>query len=105
MGRHREQAFGTVQVLAIALLAGIGLIAAVLAAQFRHDYRMWDLKATASAVKDARDEAATRAARSDRYLRWMRYAMWSSTVTICLAIAAVLAGAWLVAVWTTMPSR
>ena len=96
-------AFGPVQVLAVVFVSGVGLIAAVLAAQLRHDYRMWNVKGFASQSDEA--EANRRYAQANQYLRAMRVAMWISTVAICVAVAAVLAGAWLVAVWTTMPLR
>lgn len=91
-------AFGLVHVLAVVVVAGVGLIAAVLAAQLRHDYRMWGVKGTTAALADRDDqEAALRFSRANRYLRAMRIAMWGSSIAICLGVAALLAGAWLVA--------
>lgn len=98
--------FGPVQVLAVVVVAGVGLIAAVLAAQLRHDYRMWNVKGTTAALADGdAEEGKRRFGRANRYLRAMRIAMWTSTVAIVIAVLAVLGGAWFVAVLTTMPAR
>jgi hypothetical protein len=72
-------------------MAGVGLIAALLAAQFRHDYRMWDVKAAASLAGGNLKESGTRAERAGRFLWLMRYAMWAATLSLIVAVLVVLA--------------
>ena len=74
------------------LMAGVGLIAALLAAQFRHDYRMWDVKASASSASGNHKETNARAARAGRFLSGMRYAMWTATISLVIGVLIILAG-------------
>ena len=103
--REIVAASGPVQVLGVVLVAGLGLIAAVIAAQLRHEYRMWDVKSNTSRMQGKAIESKVRQDRANRYLGWMRIAMWTSTIAICVAVAVMLVGAWLVAVWSTMPGK
>lgn len=74
------------------LMAGVALIAALLAAQFRHDYRMWDVKASASLVSGRHRESDERAQRAGRFLWLMRYAMWAATIALIVAVLIILSG-------------
>ncbi len=84
-----QASFGVLSVFVI-VLSGMSLISAVLAAQMRHDYRMWDVKASAAGDSTI---AAVRLTKAGEFLRRMRLAMWTATVLIIVAIALVIIGA------------
>ncbi len=86
--------FGVFWTATMVSVAGLALIFAVLAAQLRHDYRMWDVKATASASLGRSEEASIRAARTHSRLVLMRIFVRASTGFIVLGIALILMGVW-----------
>jgi len=84
------QLFGGVKLGLSFSLAGIALVAAVLAAQFRHDYRMWDVKAAAASEKEAQRSCFTSAG---KFLRLMRRAMWTATACTVAAVVVMVGSA------------
>ena len=73
----------------------LALIAALLAAYWKHQYKMWDIKSQASNTGGDLKEAQVRNSRARRYLGWMRRAFVISLVLIVGAIATFLVGAWI----------
>jgi hypothetical protein len=73
---------------------GFGLAASVLAAYWKHQYKMWDVKAQVSASKGNTAEATQRAQSAGTYLTAMRRAMLCSVVVIVLGLGALVAAFW-----------
>src|SRR5262245_44148794 len=97
-----ETVIGLVRGVGFAILlslASLAVVAAVLAAYWKHLYKMWDIKARVSAEKAktlvelsaAFREAEDRSQKAERYLWWMRHAMTVSACLLCLGGAAMLA--------------
>jgi len=82
---------GRVAFLMFITLMGAGLISAVCAAYWRHQYKMWDVKAR---VADTVKEAAIRGARSSRHLRLMRFGMLAALLTFVFGLVELLWSAW-----------
>jgi len=78
---------GPVLVVLSALI--VGLVAAVVSAFFRHQYKMWDVKA--SATLNDNTTKAKRAKWSDRNLGRMRHCMLVSVVLLVLSLAILVA--------------
>ncbi len=72
----------------------VALISAVLAAYWKHQYKLWDVKMGAAANSA---ERAQRHAKAGCYLTAMRYSMLISVLAIVLAFATVLLAAWVYA--------
>jgi hypothetical protein len=72
----------------------LALVAAVAAALFRHQYKMWDLKAVASASRMRDDEAAERAQWCDNNLWRMRHSMFASASLIAFALLLLIGAIW-----------
>lgn len=66
---------GKLPFLAFLTLAGVALMSAVLAAYWKHQYKMWDVKARVSIAGGNSTEAQTRSGSSGAYLVAMRRAM------------------------------
>jgi ABC-type enterochelin transport system permease subunit len=78
---------GTVAFLTFITLMGAGLISAVCAAYWRHQYKMWDVKAR---VADTAMESTTREQRSSRHLKLMRRSMLVALLTFALGLVELL---------------
>jgi hypothetical protein len=97
------------QTQALVLLAGkigfllflsamaLSLIVAVLAAYWKHQYKMWDVKARVSVAHQNQAEAAARSGSANRYLVSMRRAFAVSVVSIVVGILELIFSFWLVA--------
>jgi hypothetical protein len=77
--------------------AALALALAVLAAYWRHQYKMWDVKAQASASHGKNEEAASRGCRSSFFLWAMRYAVVGALLAILFALAQLIVSLWLYA--------
>jgi hypothetical protein len=83
---------GHVPVL-IALTALIlGLVAAVSAAFFRHQYKMWDVKA---AVREEGSKKNRRSRKTDWYLWTMRHSMTASALLLAGSLIFLIGALWL----------
>ena len=97
------------QTQALVLLAGkigfllflsamaLSLIVAVLAAYWKHQYKMWDVIARVSGAHQNQAEAAARSGSANRYLVSMRRAFAVSVVSIVVGILELIFSFWLVA--------
>lgn len=88
-GRTSFLLFVTATALALAL--------AMLAAYWRHQYKMWDVKAVASASQGKREEAEIRSSRSSFYLWSMRYVVIASLLSVLFALTQLVVSLWLYA--------
>src|SRR5690606_15976568 len=62
------------------------LLLAILAAYWKHQYKLWDVKAQVSASKNNVPETQLRSSKANRYLRAMRAALVISLLTLLLGI-------------------
>ena len=85
---------GKLPFLSFLTLMGIGLASAVLSAYWKHQYKMWDVKAGASHADGRPGEATKRWERAGCYLRAMRLAMPISVVSIFIALGGLVLAAW-----------
>lgn len=69
----------------------LGLLAAVFAAQGKHQYKMWDVRA---AAVDSEEEKERRYRRAGWYLTGMRAAIWFAFVVIGVGFLQLLAFLW-----------
>jgi hypothetical protein len=76
------------------------LLSAVLAAYWKHQYKLWDVKAQVSAAQGSAEEAQVRSRRANRYLNAMRYAFVVSLVGIFIGIGSLIVAFWLRALCT-----
>ena len=76
-------------------LASFSLVLAVLAAYFKHQYKMWDLKmhVVQNALKEA-EEAIRRQKKSQTYLKRMRWAMGLCVTSISTSFAVLCIALW-----------
>ncbi len=75
-------------------LMGTGLISAVLAAYWKHQYKMWDVKARVSAANGKSSDAQTRSSSSVAYLVAMRRAMFVAVLAFVFGLSDLLIFAW-----------
>ena len=92
---------GRVASLILLTAMGIGLIAAGLAAYSKHQYKMWDVKANASAMNGQTEEANKRMASAQNYLTAMRRSILLAALAIALGFLLVVA--WVRAFCTISP--
>jgi hypothetical protein len=85
---------GKLPFLTFLTLMGVGLISAVLAAYWKHQYKMWDVKARVSAAGGNSSEAQTRSASSSAYLIAMRRAMFVAMLAFVFGLGELLFFAW-----------
>ena len=71
----------------------VALLVAVLAAYWKHQYKLWDVKAQISATQNA-EEAQTRLAKANRYLKAMRTAFVISLVGILFGVGGLVIAFW-----------
>lgn len=88
---------GRTSFLLFVTAATLGLALAVLAAYWRHQYKMWDVKAIASASEGKKEEAQCRSARSSFYLWGMRYVVVGALLCILFALGQFIVSLWLCA--------
>ncbi len=77
--------------------ASLALGLAIVAAYWRHQYKMWHVKALASASEGKSDEAAARGRRSSFYLWGMRYSVVAALLSLLFALAQLVVSLWLFA--------
>jgi hypothetical protein len=87
---------GRLWFLVFLTLMAAALIAAVLAAYFKHQYKMWDVKAAAA---ENQQLLSRRGLRANRFLRAMRWGMGASVAAIALAILSLLVASWVLFLW------
>ena len=75
--------------------ASLALGLAIVAAYWRHQYKMWDVKALASASQGKSDEATARGRRSGYYLWGMRYSVVAALLSLLFALAQFVVTLWL----------
>jgi len=85
---------GRIPYVALLTAMGVGLIAAILAAYWKHQYKMWDVKAQASASQGKSDEASKRAQSANSYLTAMRRAMFCSVFVVVAGLGQLLVAFW-----------
>lgn len=83
---------GRVPFLIFVTAMALALLAAVFAIHWKHQYKMWDVKAAAA---DEREEAIRRWTLSGRYLAAMRSGMWVSLLTIFAGFVELIAFFWI----------
>ena len=74
----------------------IALLSAVLAAYWKHQYKLWDVKAQASAARLQQDEAMARSDSANTYLSSMRSAMFVAVISIVAGIVELVLAFWVV---------
>ncbi|HEX9433465.1 MAG TPA: hypothetical protein VF936_11845 [Burkholderiales bacterium] len=84
---------GRISLLLFLTAMAVALIVAVFAVHWKHQYKMWDVKAAAA---DNQDEMLLRSKRSGWYLVAMRRAMWVSLISIALGFIQLLVFLWII---------
>ena len=86
---------GKLPFLTFLTLMGIGLISAVLAAYWKHQYKMWDVKARVSVARgDPLQTQQTRAGLAGTYRTAMRGAMLVAVLAVVFGLIQLLLFAW-----------
>jgi hypothetical protein len=85
---------GATPFLAFLTLMAAALLASVLAAYWKHEYKMWHVKLNVSAMSGEELAALERSRASNRDLKLMRYAMKVAVVGIVVAVVELVAVAW-----------
>jgi len=88
---------GRTSFLLFVTAAALALGLAVLAAYWRHQYKMWDVKAIASANQGKSQEAQNRSAKANFYLWGMRYVLVAAVLCILFALGQFIVSLWLYA--------
>ncbi len=85
---------GRNSVLAFITLVVATLVLAVLAAYFRHQYKMWDVKAQAAYGQGNPDVGKQRSDWANRDLGRMRRAMTAAVVSLCFGFLELVVSFW-----------
>ena len=85
---------GPIAFLVFLTAMGGALLSAVLAAYWKHQYKLWDVKAHVSAGQGADAEARTRSNKASRYLTAMRSAFVVSLVVIVFGTGSLIVAIW-----------
>lgn len=80
---------------------GLALVAAVLTAYWKHQYKMWDVKGRAT---EDEQQQARYFKRSSRYLSAMRAGMWMSLALITLGFLQLIVFLWIVGPNSEVPA-
>ncbi|MGE3972209.1 MAG: hypothetical protein AB7E78_12745 [Porticoccaceae bacterium] len=86
---------GNIAFLLFLTAMAVGLLSAVFAAYWKHQYKLWDVKAQASLARNATDKAQERSAKATRYLRVMRAAFVVSLLGILFGVGELVVAFWL----------
>lgn len=86
---------GRLPVLVFITLMVLTLVCAVLAAYFRHQYKMWDVKAGVALGGGERGLAKDRSKRANRDLRRMRGNMTAAVTILCFGFLELVVSLWL----------
>ncbi|MFH0343897.1 MAG: hypothetical protein ACHBNF_17650 [Chromatiales bacterium] len=92
---------GNIAFLIFLTATAVALLVAVLAAYWKHQYKLWDVKAQASAAQNAADEAQQRSARANKYLKAMRTAFVISLVAVLFGVGELVVAFWFRALCAT----
>ncbi len=84
---------GKISFFSLLTAMALALIAAVVAAYWKHQYKLWDVKAAAAQSKD---EGEKRLKWSKLYLNGMRWAIWFSLMSIAAGLIQLLVCLWTV---------
>ena len=85
---------GSLSFLTFLTLMGISLISAVLAAYWKHQYKMWDVKGRVSAAEGDLAQSQIRADSAGTYLTAMRRAMLVAVLGVVFGLGQFLLFAW-----------
>lgn len=86
---------GKVSFLLFITAVSIGLSSAVLAAYWKHQYKVWDVKAQASAAQNRQEEARNRSERANCYLTAMRSAFVVSLAGVLFGVGELVVMSWI----------
>jgi hypothetical protein len=86
---------GNIAFLLFFTAMAVAFLAAVLAAYWKHLYKLWDVKAQASRARDATEETQGRSAKAKRYLQFMRAAFVVSILGILFGIGELVVAFWI----------
>ncbi|MFZ0257950.1 MAG: hypothetical protein WAN46_20445 [Gammaproteobacteria bacterium] len=77
----------------VTLMIG-GLVMTILAAYWKHQYKMWDVKSQAAASRQNAENATLFNSRAARYLSYMRRVMLSSVLAILVGFGELAVALW-----------
>jgi hypothetical protein len=89
------QLAGRTPLLLLLTAMAIGLLAAVLAAYWKHEYKIWDVKGQVSASKGETGAAQERGQRAGSDLWQMRWSMKASLGSILLGFTILIVAIWI----------
>jgi hypothetical protein len=92
---------GNIAFLLFLTAMAVALLAAVLAAYWKHQYKLWDVKAQTSVAQNAVEEAQGRSAKANRYLKVMRAAFVVSLFGVLFGIGELVVAFWFRALCAT----
>jgi len=81
---------GNIAFLLFLTVMAVSLLVAVLAAYWKHQYKLWDVKAQASAAQNAQ----TRSVKANRYLKVMRTAFVVSLLGVLFGVGELVVVFW-----------
>lgn len=84
---------GNIAFLLFLTAMAVALLVAVLAAYWKHQYKLWDVKAQASAAQNA-EEVRKRSAKANRYLKAMRIAFVVSLAGVLFGVGELVVAFW-----------
>jgi hydroxymethylglutaryl-CoA reductase len=85
---------GNIAFLLFLTAMAVSLLVAVLAAYWKHQYKLWDVKAQVSAAQNAAEEAQTRSVKANRYLKVMRAALIVSLLGVLFGVGELVVAFW-----------
>jgi ATP/ADP translocase len=85
---------GQIPLLLFLTIMGLALICAVLAAFWKHQYKLWDVKAQASQSRNEVAEAQHRVTKSKKYLHRMRFVLVLTLILLVVGIVELIAAFW-----------
>jgi len=74
--------------------AAFALVSALLAAYWRHQYKLWDVRGSVSAAKGKDDKAVRRGLAANRYFKLVRFALLLSLLAIVAGLAVLIGFFW-----------
>ena len=85
---------GSIAFLLFLTAMAVALLTAVLAAYWKHQYKLWDVKAQVSRSKNENKNAQERSAKSNRYLKIMRATFVVSLFSIMFGVVELVVAFW-----------
>ncbi len=86
---------GRIPLLVFFTAMAVALISAILSAYWKHQYKLWDVKAQASAARSETAESHARGARAKLFLGIMRLALVFAVILIVLAVGVLIGAFWI----------